>query len=68
MKDRTALTIAGVMSGRYDDSGKTLLITGTDAYGNRVSETVYAVDAVRLKSDVDAILNERPDSDPPRAA
>ncbi len=55
MKTRNALRLALSLSGKYNIAG-TLTVSGYDAYGKPVTETIPNVDGTRLEADVDKIL------------
>jgi hypothetical protein len=56
MKTRNAIRIALIMSGKFDlpDAGYT--VTGTDQYGNPVTEQIKGIDTARLELEVDRLM------------
>jgi hypothetical protein len=55
MRLRTAITMALIMSGKYD-LPRTVTVQGLDQYGEPFSETNPDIDSERLEADVDKVL------------
>jgi hypothetical protein len=55
MKRRSAEILVAGMSGAYD-TGRTLVVTGRDQFGNPITEALPDFDFARAERDVDAGL------------
>jgi len=58
MKDRTAITVALVMTGKYDIPGKFRTVKGRDQYGEEKEDQIPELDHERLTADIDAMMKD----------
>lgn len=56
MKLRTAISMALIMSGRYDVPGQTVIVRGLDQFGEEITETHPDIDCARVEADVEKVL------------
>jgi hypothetical protein len=61
-----AIRAALAWSGKYDKPGETLTVSGVDAYGRPMTETIPALDGERLEADAERISQQMLNESPPR--